>query len=414
MFLIKEDGIIDFMVLTAIVFLLILSVLVLIHEAGHFFVAKRLGIKVEEFGFGLPLLPKIFSFKRGETEYSIYPALIGGFVKLYGEDEAGAGRVSLSGKDPTSLKLRGASEERAFYSRPVWQRAIVVVAGVVMNTLLAVVIYYIFMFVGNFKTELPVYPPDVQVPKFFLVDQKVNTKVIIGEVAKGSPAEKAGIASISQIVSVNGVRVEKMDYFLNVIKANKGKKITLEWLDLKTNKKFTSIVVPRINPPKNEGALGVSFFPSQTVGMNYQSNTQKLFSGFTHPTNLMIYNYVILKKLVVTSIQHKNVDLLSQGVSGPIGIANIVGVVMDIPNLKDKVLELLNLAGILSISLAFFNVLPIPGLDGGRLSFILVEGIFGVKMSPKVEGIVNSIGMAFLFLLIILITYKDIAQLFVK
>jgi len=410
----KKDGIIDFMVLTAIVFLLILSVLVLIHEAGHFFMAKRFGIKVEEFGFGLPLLPKIFSFKRGETEYSIYPALIGGFVKLYGEDEAGAGRISLRGKeDPTSLKLRGASEKRTFCGRPVWQRAVVVVAGVVMNTVLAVVIYYLFMLVGNFKAELPVYPPDVSVPHFFLVDQQVNTKIIIGEVVKGSPAEKAGIVPISQVISVNGVHVEKMDYFLNIVKANKGKKIVVEWLDLKTNKKSISVLVPRINPPKNEGALGVSFFPSQTISMNYQSTTQKLLSGFTHPANLMVYNFVILKQLVATSIQQKNVDLLSQGVSGPIGIANVVGAVLDIQNLRERILELLNLAGILSISLAFFNVLPIPGLDGGRLSFILVEGVFGVKMSPKVEGYINSIGMAFLFLLIILVTYKDIAQ-FVK
>ncbi len=413
-FLFKKDGIIDFMVLTAIVFLLILSVLVLIHEAGHFFMAKRFGIKVEEFGFGLPLLPKIFSFKRGETEYSIYPALIGGFVKLYGEDEAGAGRISLRGKDPTSLKLRGASEGRAFYSRPVWQRAIVVVAGVVMNVFLGVVIYYTFMFVGNFKTQLPVYPPGGQVPNFILVNQKIDTKIIIATVAKGSPAEKTGITPVSQIISVNGVGVSKMDYFLKVIKENKGKKIVLEWQDLKTNKKSVSILVPRINPPKNEGALGISFFPSQTINMNYDTPAQKVLSGFTHPTNLMVYNYVILKQLVSSAIAQRNVELLSQGVSGPVGIATVVSAVLDIPNLREKILELLNLAGILSISLAFFNVLPIPGLDGGRLFFILAEGIFGVKMSLKVEGYVNTIGMAFLFLLIILITYKDIMQQFVK
>lgn len=402
------------MVLTALVFLLILSLLVLIHEAGHFFMAKRFGIKVEEFGFGLPLLPKIFSVKRGETEYSIYPALIGGFVKLYGEDEAGAGRVRVTKNEELKTKNKKEDEKRAFYSRPVWQRAVVVVAGVVMNAFLGVAIYYVFMFAGNFKTELPVYPPGGKVPNFILVNQQVDTKIIIATVAKGSPAEKAGIAPISQIISVNGVRVDKMDYFLNVVKVNKGKKIVLEWQDLKTNKKSVSVLVPRINPPKNEGALGISFFPSQTINMNYQSSIQKLFSGFTHPTNLMVYNYVILKQLVSTAIAQRNVDALSQGVSGPVGIATVVSAVLDIPNLRERILQLLNLAGILSISLAFFNVLPIPGLDGGRLFFILAEGIFGIKLNPKVEGYINAIGMAFLFLLIILITYKDIMQQFVK
>jgi regulator of sigma E protease len=268
--------------------------------------------------------------------------------------------------------------------------------------------------VGNFKTELPIYPPGGRVPNFILVNQQVSTKIIISTVAKGSPAEKAGIVPISQIISVNGARVETMDYFLSVVKANKGKKIVLEWLDLKTNKKSISVLVPRANPPKNEGALGISFFPSETISMNYQTTTQKLFSGFTHPTNLMVYNYVILKELVSTAIQKRNVDALSQGVSGPVGIATVVSAVLDIPDLRTRILELLNLAGILSISLAFFNVLPIPGLDGGRLFFIVVEGVFGLKLNPKVEGYINSVGMAFLFLLIILITYKDIMQQFVK
>lgn len=399
------------MVLTALVFLLILSVLVLIHEAGHFLMAKRFGIKVEEFGFGLPLLPKIFSFKRGETEYSIYPALIGGFVKLYGEDEAGAGRVKLKVE---GSKLKVGDEKRAFYSRPVWQRAVVVVAGVVMNVLLGVFIYYIFMFLGNFKTELPVYPPGLSVPNFYFVNQQVDTKLVIGGVVKGSPAEKAGITPISQIISVNGVKIEKMDYFLNVVKVNKGKKIILEWQDLKTNKKTVTTLVPRVNPPKNEGALGISFFPSQTVSLNYQTSTQKALSGFAHPTNLTVYNYVILKELVLISIEQRNADLLGQAVSGPVGIARAVDDVLNIQSLKGRILQLLNLAGILSISLAVFNVFPIPGLDGGRLFFILIEGIFGVKLSPKVEGYINAIGMAFLITLIILITYKDIVQLFVK
>lgn len=399
------------MLITAIVFLLILSLLVLIHEAGHFFVAKRLGMKVEEFGFGLPLLPAIFQFKRGETVYSIYPALIGGFVKLYGEDEAGAGRIKV---EEHKKDHHQDDEKRAFYNRPISHRAAVVVAGVVMNTILAVVIYYAFMFMSNFKTELPVYPPGLSVPKFIGVNQDVTTQIIIGSIAKDSPAEKAGIKPISQILSVNGIKVADNDTFLKTIDANKGREVTLALKDLRENRDYAVSLTPRQNPPKNQGAVGVSFFPSETVHMNYETPAQKIFSGISHPVNLMYYNFAALGKLVDVSFKSGNVDMLSQGVSGPVGIFNVVGAVVDIPEFRERILQLLNLAGILSISLAFFNVLPIPGLDGGRLFFILAEGIFGWKLKPKVEGYINAVGMAFLIGLIILITYKDIAQLIGK
>src|SRR3990170_4091583 len=137
------------MLITIIVFLLILSILVLIHEAGHYFVAKFFNIKVEEFGFGLP--PRIWGKKRGETIYSLNWLPIGGFVKLYGEDEAGAGRI----EKPKEAKHDAKDSKRAFYSRPVGQRAAVVVAGVVMNTVLAIVIYYSFLMLSGFKTQLP-------------------------------------------------------------------------------------------------------------------------------------------------------------------------------------------------------------------------------------------------------------------
>src|SRR3989344_5078253 len=131
------------MIITIIVFLLILTVLVLIHEAGHFFVAKKLGIKVEEFGFGLP--PRAFGIKKGETTYSINFLPIGGFVKLYGEDEAGSGKI-------TNQKLQITNHKdinRAFFSMPVWQRALVVVAGVVMKFFLAGFLFSFFFLVSG-------------------------------------------------------------------------------------------------------------------------------------------------------------------------------------------------------------------------------------------------------------------------
>lgn len=390
------------MLLTALVFLLILSVLVLIHEAGHFFVAKKLGMKVEEFGFGLP--PRIWGKKKGETIYSVNWLPIGGFVKLYGEDEAGAGRIAtLSGDKPASKE----DEKLAFYNRPIWQRAAVVGAGVVMNTLLAVFIYYVFMFVGGFRAELPLLGDY----HFFLVNQQVRTDIIVSDVNKNSPAEKAGITPFSRILSVSGQKIMTIDAFSNKLKEQRGKEVQITWETTDTQKKHTATLIPRVNPPKNEGAIGVVFSPIETVTLMYDTPMQKALSGVVHPANLMLYNFSILQKLVGVSVKEKNVEPISQGVSGPVGIFSLVGTIVDIPNAKERGLQLLNLAGLLSISLAFFNLLPIPGLDGGRLFFILIEVVTRRKVNQKVEGYAHAIGMIILIGLILLVTLKDIGQL---
>jgi regulator of sigma E protease len=394
------------MLVTIIVFLLILTVLVVIHEAGHYFTAKKFGIKVEEFGFGFPLTPALWQKKIGETVYSFYPVLIGGFVKLYGEDEAGSGKLDGgSGKD----SVKKEDEHRAFYTHPLWQRIIVVVAGVVMNTLLAVVIYYVFLAMGNFQTTLPL----IGNHHFFGVDQKVTTQIEISEIEKNSPAAAAGITPFSTIESLNGQSVVQMDKFASVIKKSAGQPITITWKDEKTQKEHTATVIPRLHPPKNQGALGIAFYPVRTVTLAYDTPLQKLFSGFTHPANLMAYNFDALGYLINISIQEKNVAPVSQGVSGPVGIGFVVGSIISIPNVNERIMQLLNLIGLLSISLAFFNVLPIPGLDGGRLFFLLIEAVTHRKVNPKIEGYIHAAGMAFLILLLLLVTVKDINQFFI-
>ncbi len=394
------------MLLTAITFLIILSVLVLIHEAGHFFVAKKLGIKVEEFGFGFP--PKAFSIKRGETEYSINWLPIGGFVKLYGEDEAGAGRIGPA-EEKTETKNKE-DEKRAFYTRSVGQRAAVVIAGVIMNAILAILIYYAFMFISSFHTELPLLGDH----KFFLVEQQKRSDIIVSEVEKNSPAEMAGIQVNSRITSLNSINVTSPDEFVKIVQADKGKKITIAWQNLETNQTYSGSVTPRVNPPKNQGALGVAFFPAESIELSYKTPVEKALSGIVHPINLMLYNFDVLGQLLSVSIKERNAAPISQGVSGPVGIYSLVGTIVQIPNMKERILQILNLSGILSISLAFFNILPIPALDGGRLFFILLEGVTGRKVNPKIEGYIHQVGMAILLLLIILITYKDIAQQFAK
>jgi regulator of sigma E protease len=394
------------LIITGLVFLLILSVLVLIHEAGHYFVAKKFGIKVEEFGFGLP--PRLWGKKKGETIYSINWLPIGGFVKLYGEDEAGAGRIAPLKHEKQKEKDKNKDHSRAYYDRSIAQRAAVVGAGVVMNTLLAIVIFYIFMFISGFKTELPLYGNH----NFFFVNQQKTTDVVISQVVKNSPAEKAGFKPFSRIISVNEKRVTSANEFASIIRDNKGKQIVVEWEDIESKKRSQSTVIPRVNPPKNEGALGVSFFPLETVKLSYDTPAQKALSGIVHPANLMAYNFTVMASLIDVSVKEKTAEPLSQGVSGPVGIFSLVGTIIDIPDIKERTLQILNLAGLLSISLAFFNVLPIPGLDGGRLFFIVIEAIIGRKVNQKVEGYAHAVGMILLIGLIILVTFKDILQLF--
>lgn len=402
------------MVITILVFLLILSVLVLIHEAGHFFVAKKMGIKVEEFGFGFP--PRLLSKKIGETIYSINWLPIGGFVKLYGEDEAPLRSDSPRGLSPRSRNFAskgqagGGDFERAFFARSAWQRAIVIVAGVVMNAVLAAVIFYIFLGLSGFKTDLPLLSDY----KFLGVTQTNIQEVVISSIAKNSPAEKQGLKVLTKIISINGEKIKDSKQMIDIVGLNKGREIEITWSNLQTNNIHKTKVTPRSIVPKNEGALGVGLFSLSTAVLNYSTPVQKVFSGIIHPINLMAYNLNVMGRLIKVSLEKKTTEPLSQGISGPVGIASITGSILEIQDLKAKVLGLLNLAGILSISLAFFNVLPIPALDGGRLFFILIEAVTGKKVNQRFESLTHTIGMMILLGLMVLITFKDIGKLFIK
>ena len=405
------------MILTLITFLIVLSILVLIHEAGHYFVAKFFKIKVEEFGYGFP--PRLWAKKFGETEYSINWLPIGGFVKLFGEDDAGGGRIvsaearskshEASKKNHASSSITHDSDNsRAFFSRPASQRALVVLAGVIMNVLLAVVIYYTYLGISGFKAELPLLTPHT----FFGVNQTVNSNIIISSVAKDSPASSAGITPGSVVVAVDKTPITTSESFLAYIASHKGKAVTLTWKDLQTSKETTKTITPRVNVPKNQGALGVSFYPVDTAVLSYDTPVQKVFSGVIHPLNLMNYNFVVIKHLIGVSLAEKTAAPISEGLSGPVGIYSVVGTIVHIPDMKERILNLLNLAGLLSMSLAFFNVLPIPALDGGRLFFILIEMVTRRKVSQKFEATAHQVGMIVLLGLLLLITFKDIFQIF--
>lgn len=362
------------MISTVLIFLAILSVLVLVHELGHFFAAKLFKIKVEEFGFGLP--PRVFGFKYGETLYSINWLPIGGFVKLYGEDEAGSGKVSIKAQK-TSLK----DANRAFFSKPAWQRMVVIVAGVFMNFVLAVaLISYLFAAVG------------VPVP---------TDKVVVSAVIKGAPAEIAGLTKGQVIESINGKVVKSPQDVLDTTRANLGKVVEVKVLTEEGSRQ-TIKLTPRKDYPKNQGPMGVAI--EEVVKITKYPWYEAPFVGTKEALKM--------SWLIVTGLSTLVTQLIFQGViprdvAGPIGIAELTGEVA-----KIGPFAILSFVSLLSLNLAIINILPIPALDGGRLFFIVIETITRRKINPKVEGYAHSIGMAILLLLIALITFHDLFRIF--
>lgn len=363
------------MLLTILVFILILSVLVLVHELGHFFVAKKLGIKVEEFGFGLP--PRAFGIKKGETIYSLNWLPIGGFVKLYGEDEAGGGRIIAQSRNRESRKA--GDLDRAFFARPVWQRSLVTVAGVVMNFILSVVIIsYLFGVSG------------VTIP---------GDKVIITDVVKGTPAQQAGLMKGDVIESVDGIKITKTQEVIDITKSHLGEEVELKIKNQESGIRNIK-VTPRKIYPKNEGPMGVAI--TQNVVTKKYPLYQAPIIGLQEALK---YSWLLIAGFGMAIFELFAHGAIPKGVAGPVGIAQLTGQFVAIGPLA-----VLSFMSLLSLNLAILNVLPIPALDGGRLFFILIEGFIGKKISQKFESKTHAIGMAILLSLIALITIHDILR----
>lgn len=364
------------MLVTIIVFLLILSILVLVHEAGHFVMAKIFGIKVEEFGFGLP--PRAFGKKFGETIYSINWLPIGGFVKLYGEDEAGAGKPQFKTQ---KSKIKAKDENRAFFSRPVWQRAIVVFAGVFMNFALAVaIISFLFSVVG------------VPIP---------GNKVMVDAIVKSSPAETAGLKVGDTVEAINGISITSTTQLISITKQHLGEKLKLTIKDKGLKIKDLEIT-PRKKYPSNEGPMGVAISQDSTI-----KKYPWYEAPFVGTKEALHETGLIANGLVMIVVQIFTKGSVPPDVAGPVGIAQLTGTVVNIGPFA-----VLSFISLLSLNLAIINILPIPALDGGRLFFILIEGIFRKKVNQKFEGYAHAVGMAILLGLIALITIHDLFRIF--
>lgn len=358
-------------IVTILAFIIILSVLVLVHELGHFLIAKKLGIKVEEFGYGFP--PRIYGKKIGETVYSINLLPVGGFVKLYGEDDAGGGSL----KKTKDSNLPTKDIKRAFYARPVWQRFSVVIAGVVMNFVLAIVlISYLF---GTQGVALP------------------TNKIHVTEVLRNSPAAVSGIKVGDVIKTINGQKIISTQSFINSVKKDGGTPITLGLL--RNGKNFEVTVIPRKVFPKGEGPVGVGI-------SNIEVKKYKWYEApFFGTIEAFKFSWMIVAGLgqMVSDLVFKFSK--PQGVAGPVGVAQLTGQAVSY-----GLNATLWFTALLSVNLAVLNVLPIPALDGGRLFFITIEALTRKKVNPKYESYAHAAGLVALLGLMVLITMFDIIR----
>jgi regulator of sigma E protease len=358
------------MLFTVLIFLLVLSILVVIHECGHFIAAKLNGMKVEEFGFGLP--PKVFGIRFGETLYTLNALPFGGFVKILGEEES-----ELNGK-----KLSEKDLNRTFSRKKGWQKIMVLTAGVACNFLLGwAIISYLFV------RGVPV-PSDI---------------VSVEDVVKESPAAKAGLQKGDKIRSV-GFQDEQINISTTEGLTEFAKKHGDEEIQLQVQRGEQNIVLsitPRKNPPAGQGALGL-------VISNYELKKYSL----TEAPVLGLFESVKMTKLIFTELAKtlfKFVTFQKQEaeIAGPVGIARLTSAAA-----RQGIDALLQMIGLLSLNLAVINILPFPALDGGRLALVLYEMIFRKKVNPTIEQKLNMAGFAFLLSLIVLVTINDIIKLF--
>ena len=346
--------------LTLIYFIVILLVVITIHEFGHFIFAKMFGVYVYEFSIGMG--PKIFSKKgkNGETDYSIRAIPIGGYVQLAGEEI----------DDDKSVP-----KDRKMYSKPAWQRFLIMFFGPMNNFILAIILLLLYGLIWG----APILTP------------------VLTEVLEGYPAEEAGLVVGDTILEVNNHKTSTIDDVqLYFTLAKQGQTVSLKV------KKADGIPERVDITPKKEKVDGKETYK---FGIAFGGDTEKgLFASikysFVKFGALMKQMTVVVKSLFTGKLSLKNM-------SGPVGIYSIVG-----STASNGISSVVQLVALLSVNVGFINLIPFPAFDGGRILFLIIEKIKGSPVTTKTENIIHGIGFVLLMLLLLYITFNDILRLF--
>lgn len=364
--------------------LLLLGVLIMIHEFGHFLAARAMGVRVNEFAIGMG--PKVFKWRKGETLYSVRALPLGGFCAMEGEDEDAPTPSAIGGNSDRDTEP--ADETRSFAHKKVWQRIVIVVAGAVMNLLLGFVLLLVY---NGFLQE----PYDEQGTVLF-------PTTTIASLEEDALAYQTGLRAGDTILSINGRRVlmdsdmamemqNDEDGVLQMVVRRDGEKVKLDNVTFTLNQ-------------------------DEETGRNY-----------------LVYDFVVLGKVrtfgntitqsvkqefsVATIVWRSLIDMVGgryrlNDLSGPVGTVDIIADAVGDANSVAGWQTLIMLMVMITVNLGVFNLLPLPALDGGRLIFLLWEGVTRRRVPPKFEGIVHFVGLLLLILLMLVVSYSDITKLF--
>lgn len=335
--------------MTAIAAILIFFITVLVHEFGHFIVAKKSGVLVHEFAIGMG--PKIYSKKGKETLYSLRAIPIGGFCMMEGEDTDSESERSLTKQHPL-------------------KRILVMAAGPLMNFILAFVLLAIVnLSIGSITTTIDIVLPD-------------------------SPAMEAGLIQGDEIVSIDGELVDSWQRFAEKISSIDSKNINDINLGIKRDGELKEVILlPKYFESEKRVMVGIQPTREKNIFLAIKGSFEYLIMLIS-----LMFDFII--KLFSGKI---NADQ----VGGPVAVVSQIGEAA-----KYGILPLLNFSAFISVNLGFFNLLPIPALDGSRIIFAIIEWIRKKPISPEKEGIVHLVGFAFLMLLMLFVTYKDLIKLF--
>lgn len=359
--------------MSIIIFLVMLTLLVFVHELGHFLFAKKNGIRVDEFAIGFP--PKLFSFKKGETVYSINIVPLGGFVKIFGEN-------------PDEESLEGPDKQRSFVNKSKKVQALVLVAGIIFNILFAFVLFTMSYMVGVTNVS----------------DESGNTaELYVTDIRKDSPAERAGLkkGDIIKSISDEDRLIENVnpDTIKKFVSYSGGEELNL--LVSRDSLERNISVVPEKISEDSDYVIGIQMVELNNLKLGFFASIwqgAKMTVLVTKETVVGILGF--LKNVVTFSADFKSV-------SGPVGIAGLVGEASHF-----GFGYLLSFAALISINLAVINLIPFPALDGGRLLFVVIEAIIRKPINPKIANSVNAVGFILLLILMVFVTVSDVSRLF--